>query len=159
MKRLAILLSILVFSISQTNSQEDALPSSRQARNNNNSFTAVPAELKTRQQSFFNDLLDNKITEGYDNLLNKSPIKKKQDELKSLINQTKRAFELYGNLQGYEPVSAEFVTSSYLRLRYLGLHSRYPMRWIFTYYKSPDQGWIITNVKFDDLSDYFFIDE
>jgi len=104
-------------------------------------------------------LLDSKISEAYDDLLKGSPIKKKVEDVKSLNSQTKRAFELYGNIIGYEPVNAEFVTPSYLRMRYLALHSRYPMRWIFTFYKSPDQGWIITNVKFDDLTDYFFSDE
>jgi len=75
-----------------------------------------------------------------------------------LKKQTERSIDIYGDILSFEFVSAEQVTESYIRLRYLALHSSYPMRWIFTYYRSPDKNWIVTNVKFDDLSEYFFSD-
>lgn len=153
------IIALFFVSLALLNAQEDALPSSKSSKSSSSAFKDVSPELKQKAQKFFNTLLDTKISEAYDELLKGSPIKKKVEDVKSLNSQTKRAFELYGNIIGYEPVNAEFVTPSYLRMRYLALHSRYPMRWIFTFYKSPDQGWIITNVKFDDLTDYFFSDE
>lgn len=124
-----------------------------------NPFTAVPPDLIKRSDNFFEHLIKKQISTGYKELLQKSPIARKENEIENLIKQTMNAFELYGELKNYEPVNAEFVSPSYLRLRYLGLHSRYPMRWVFTFYNSPDLGWIITNIKFDDLSEYYFTDQ
>ncbi|MFA6570085.1 MAG: hypothetical protein WCT77_02500, partial [Bacteroidota bacterium] len=73
--------------------------------------------------------------------------------------QTKKSIQLYGPIKGYEPVSSEIVTESLVRLRYFSLHTDFPMRWIFTFYKSPSRGWIVINIKFDDLSETFFTDQ
>ncbi|MCX6147149.1 MAG: hypothetical protein NTW25_07850 [Candidatus Kapabacteria bacterium] len=150
---------VLFFSFfGYSKSQEDALQTSKSSKNSAK-YIDIPAELKQRTTKFFNQLLDDKVNQAFEEMMLNSPINKKTEEMKSLIKQTKRAFELYGKLLSYEPVSNEVITGSFMRVRYLGLHSRYPMRWVFTFYKSPDQGWIITNVKFDDLSDFLFIDE
>ncbi len=159
MKIKSLLILMLVLTIkSNSFSQEDALQSSKTTKNSAK-YAEIPAEVKQKTSKFFNLLLDEKVNDAFEELMHNSPIGKKTDEIKSLIKQTKRAFELYGKILSYEPVSNEVITGSFMRVRYLGLHSRYPMRWVFTFYKSPDQGWIITNVKFDDLSDFFFIDE
>jgi hypothetical protein len=63
---------------------------------------------------------------------------------------------LYGQIRAYEPVSSDIVSESYIRIRYLAYHTDFPMRWIFTFYKSPKLGWIVVNIRFDDLSDFFF---
>lgn len=119
-------------------------------------FNSVPQELKSKTAEFFGFLLDSNITKGYDVLMNGSYIEGKRDKVEQLINSTRRAFDIYGRIQGFEPVDAEQVSSSFIRVRYLGKHSRFPLRWIFTFYKSPDKGWIITNVKFDDDTETFF---
>ena len=78
---------------------------------------------------------------------------------KRIADQAKRADEIYGIIKGYERVGMEIVAESYIRLRYISLHDKYPMRWVFTYYRSPTRGWIVSNVKFDDDSEYFFSKE
>lgn len=120
------------------------------------SFLEVPNHLKSRIEKFFSSLIKNEIKTAYDNILTSSPISRQKSDLDNLLNQTKRALDLYGKIEGFEPVNAEIATDSYIRLRYLGLHSNYPVRWIFTFYNSPEKDWIITNIKFDDLSEYFF---
>lgn len=138
---------------------EDGLPSSKPNMvKSSTNFQNVPPELKAKTIKFFNSLLDNKVSNAYDDFLAGTPLGKKVDDVTSLKKQTTRAFELYGVLKGYDPVNFEMIGTSFIRIRYLGLHSRFPMRWIFTYYKSPEQGWIVTNIKFDDLSDFFFED-
>lgn len=119
----------------------------------------LPSELKSKANIFFNHLLDSNVTDAYEDLMRGSFIFEKKDKIKTLISQTHRAFDIYGPLKGFELVNIEEVTASFVRIRFLGKHSRFPMRWIFTFYKSPDQGWIITNVKFDDLTELFFADE
>lgn len=107
---------------------------------------------------FFDQIIKKDIDLGFDQILKSSVIALKKEEVKNLKNQTERSVDIYGDILSFEFVSAEMVSNSYMRLRYLALHSSYPMRWIFTYYKSPDKGWIVTNIKFDDLSENFFTD-
>ncbi len=121
--------------------------------------SAVPKELYSQSASFFKRLLLSNIEQAYDGLLKNSPIREKQEQYKRLIDQTKRAFQLYGNAQGYESVDDEYVSESLMRIRYITIHDALPMRWVFTYYKSPSRGWIIINMKFDDEAEYFFKDE
>ncbi len=122
-------------------------------------FIGVPTELTNKTNDFFANVINLKIVEAFDGILNNSPLAEKKAARKQLISQTKRAMQLYGNLKSYEAVSSETVSPSYIRLRFLGLHEKYPMRWIFTFYKSPEMGWIVTNIKFDDLSEFYFTDE
>lgn len=134
---------------------QDGLPSSNRTKEPT-SFLEVPGHLKSRVEKFFSSLIKNDIKNAYVNILTNSPISKQKSDIDNLLAQTKRALEIYGSLDGYEPVNAEIATESYIRLRYLGLHGNFPVRWIFTFYRSPEKDWIVTNIKFDDLSEYFF---
>jgi len=158
MKKIILLCLIFFFGIGVVYSQGNELPSSG-IGTSTQSYKKLPPVLKKKTSDFFNSLLDSNVNEAYNILMNGSPLARKTNELTGLINQTHRAFEIYGLIKGYEPVNNEFITPSFIRVRYLGLHTRFPMRWIFTFYKSPDKGWIITNVKFDDLTEFYFSDE
>jgi len=134
---------------------QEGLPSSRKSKEPT-SFLEVPPHLKTKVESFFSSLSKNDIKNAYDNILTSSPINRQREDIENLLSQTKRAIDIYGKLDGFEAVNAEIATDSYIRLRYLGLHGNFPVRWIFTFYRSPEKDWIVTNIKFDDLSEYFF---
>lgn len=122
-------------------------------------FINVPIELQTRAKNFFELIEKNEIKKAFDVLLENSPLKNKEEQVKNLMDQTKQAIVLYGKVVSNEPVSSESASNSLIRLRYLGIHSNFPMRWIFTYFNSPKHGWIVINVKLDDMSEYFFSDE
>jgi hypothetical protein len=155
---LKLLTFLLAFQVIAT-SQGDQLPGSSFNPNSNSAKITLPSELNAKVNVFFNHLLDSNVSKAYQDLMKGSYIMDQKEKVKTLINQTHRAFEIYGPLKGFELVTVEEVTNSFVRVRYLGKHTRFPMRWVFTFYKSPDQGWIITNVKFDDLSELFFKDE
>ncbi len=121
-------------------------------------FDEVPTSLKSRVGNFFETLKSEDINKAYEELLQNSPIMNQKEDLNNLVVQTRRAIGLYGKIYSYEPVFADLVSNSYIRLNYLGIHSNYPVRWIFTFYRSPKHDWIITNIKFDDLSEYYFRD-
>ena len=116
----------------------------------------VPQELHNRITDFFKIIIRGEAERAYNNLLKGSPLARKDSELNNLIRQTERAESIYGRLIGFEAVDAEIASNSLIKCRYLGLYSKYPLRWIFTFYKSPEDGWIITNIKFDDQSEYYF---
>ncbi len=146
-----ICVALLAFT---ANAQEQSLPKSSTTVKYYD--PTVPSELHSRLGEFFKLVLKDEVDLVYKNLLDRSPLARKKDELDKLMAQTERATEVYGRIQGFESVDAEVASTSLIKLRYIGLYSRYPLRWIFTFYKSPEFGWIITNVKFDDQSDYFF---
>jgi hypothetical protein len=153
-----ILVLILIFVVSTTwvNSQDKAAVVSEASR----SFIgAVPKELEDKCDKFFTLIKQGKLNEAYDEILKNSPINDKKDQVDNLLKSTKKAIKSYGALNGYESVNSESVSESYIRLRYLGLHADLPMRWIFTFYKSPARGWIITQIQFDDISETFFTDQ
>lgn len=157
MKTLSYLFLFLVIITYNVNSQGDELQSSFGSKSD--TYKKVPQELKIKTSKFFNFLLDSNVTAAYDELMKGSFLVAQNDKIKTLISQTHRAFDIYGLLKGFEPVNAEEITKSFIRIRYIGLHTKFPMRWIFTFYKSPTAGWIVTNVKFDDLTEYYFTDE
>jgi len=124
----------------------------------NINYDQIDKRITRSIEDFFNLLVKKDIRTAFDNILKNSVIALRREEVDNLKKQTQRSIDIYGDILTSEFVSAELVTDSYIRLRYLALHSSYPMRWIFTFYRSPDKNWIVTNIKFDDLSEYFFSD-
>jgi len=157
MKLLILVFITVIIGTSVSFAQGDELQSSFGGRAD--SYKKVPQELKIKTSKFFNFLLDSNVTDAYKELMMSSFLVAQNDKMKALESQTHKAFEIYGLIKGFEPVNAEEITKSFIRLRYIGLHTKFPMRWIFTFYKSPSAGWIVTNVKFDDLTEYYFTDE
>lgn len=153
MKKIILLLFILAITVASA--QEGSLKDN----SNTESLIGVPQEINDLTNNFFNLLIKKDVEEAYSNLLVKSPLFEKKESVKNLITQTKKSFNIYGDLMNYEAINFEYVTESYLRIRLLGLHSNYPTRWVITFYRSPAKGWFVTNVKFDDLSEFFFTDE
>ncbi|MGA2297033.1 MAG: hypothetical protein ABSG15_05745 [FCB group bacterium] len=139
--------------------QDKSLPKSTTAGNEKKLFSGVPNEVQSSCSQFLKSLIAGNVDKAFDDILKNSPINKKIEQLKTLKTQTKKSMELYGFIKAYEPVSSETVGESMLRVRYLALHDDFPMRWIFTFYNSPTRGWIVINIKFDDLSEYFFTDQ
>ena len=124
-----------------------------------NSLANVPKEIQSNCTAFFKFLVNSEVDKAFETILKNSPIAKKDEQIKNLIEQTKKSFKLYGNMQGFEPVNYEQASESLLRVRYISIHPDIPMRWIITYYNSPSRGWIVINIKFDDLAEYFFTDQ
>ncbi|MBS1536567.1 MAG: hypothetical protein JST20_02315 [Bacteroidetes bacterium] len=151
---------IFVFlSFSINVSAQDNPPKANAPSENLPSTSALPKEIVSMSTEFFKLMMVGNTGEAFKKLLQNSPIGDKPEQIKHLTDQAKRAEDIYGIMKGFERVGSESVAESYFRLRYLALHDKYPMRWIFTFYKSPIKGWIAVNVKFDDDSEYFFSKE
>lgn len=118
----------------------------------------LPDDLPERVSDFFLNLSLKKYEKAYELLIKDSPIGQKKEMIKNLISETIRAVNVYGDNRGYESVDKQQPTPSLIRARYIGIHESYPVRWEFTFYRSPIRGWVVLNIKFDDLSQYFFDD-
>ncbi len=115
----------------------------------------IPAEAKSKLNNFFDAIKRKEFKKAYDELLKNSPINDKKEDIENLLNQTERTVKIYGDFSGASYVNGHSASDNYIRVRYLGLYDKYPMRWIFTFYKSPKLGWIVTNIKLDDLSEFY----
>lgn len=151
-----ILFVLVVFSLNFLFAQESKLEGSQKEGRPKVGVLGVPQSLLDICNRFFDKVIAVQIEQAFDELINNSPLRKKKEELDKLISETKRANLLYGQIKAYEPVSSDIVSESYIRIRYLAYHTDFPMRWIFTFYKSPKLGWTVVNIRFDDLSDFFF---
>jgi hypothetical protein len=156
MKYFHLTLLILLFSFSLSWAQEGKLPPAESDKSKKIGILGVPQEVLDKCKAFFDGIIDNKIEKAFEDFIGNSPLKKKTDEIQKLINETKRANNLYGQIRSYEPINSEIVTESFIRVRYLAYHNDFPMRWVFTFYKSPKLGWVVVNIRFDDLSEFFF---
>jgi hypothetical protein len=119
----------------------------------------VPSDLKSITTGFFSLIVAGDVEGAFAELLKNSAIAANTEQVQNLVSQTKRTVSLYGEMKGYEIVSADKLGTSVVRLRYLALHREFPVRWILTYYKSPVKGWLLTNIKFDDRVEELFPDE
>lgn len=117
-----------------------------------------PEELTKICDDFFNLLIHEDFTKAFKTFLKNSPFANKDEQVEKLITEFQRANKTYGSIKGYEIAHADIVTSSFLKLNYLAYHIDVPMRWVFTFYKSPSKGWMLINIKFDDLTEKLFID-
>jgi len=115
----------------------------------------IPSEAKSKLNNFFDAIKRKEFKKAYDELLKNSPINDKKEDIDNLLNQTERTIRIYGDFAGASFVNGHSASDNYIRVRYLGLYDKYPMRWIFTFYKSPKLGWIVTNIKLDDLSEFY----
>jgi hypothetical protein len=119
----------------------------------------VPVDIEKRCGEFLKKMKNKNMKEAYQEILEQSPILEKKDQISNLIRAAEQSIKFYGEMMDFQPVSSEIVTTSLLRVRYIALHETYPMRFVFTWYKAPQLGWIIINLKYDDLSESFFSDE
>jgi hypothetical protein len=156
MRKFLIFLFLTASAVSVVFAQGGGLHSSGNKTESNISYDLIDKDVIKKLDKFFQKIISDNIEAGYDDLLKNSPIVLKKDDLSNLIKQTSRSIEVYGKIQGFEYVNSEIITESFIRLRYLALHANYPMRWVFTFYRSPEKSWIVSNIKLDDQSEIFF---
>ena len=118
----------------------------------------VPAELRKMVDDFFAELAQNKPAGAFDKLLTGSRILDDSSSVATLVRQSQRALSFYGPQERVEFISAEAVTPSFIRVRYLALHRVYPIKWVFTFYRSPAEGWIVALLRLDDKVESSFTD-
>ncbi|MEI6090559.1 MAG: hypothetical protein WCR42_08925 [bacterium] len=121
------------------------------------STASAPKIILDNISDFFTLLSEHDFEKAYQQILAKSPLLNDKQNLDKLIKETSKIEEFYGKLDQYEYFKTEIVTKSYIRVSCLGLCTKHPMRWIFTYYNSPETGWLVTNIKFDDLTENYFM--
>jgi hypothetical protein len=121
----------------------------------NNSRFGLPDDIKSKLDSFFVSMQKKEYKSGLEKLLINSPISKKDTDFTNILKQLSKAIDLYGDIKGYEIVDYKLAGSSFYKINIMGLHQKYPTRWEVYFYRSPELGLIITNIRFDDISEMY----
>jgi hypothetical protein len=156
MKYTKILLTLVALAITtlSLNAQQDG--GALQSRiNENNTRFVLPQDIKSKLDNFFNQLVKKEYKKGLEDLLLNSPISKKDDNFASILKELQKSINYYGDFKGYEIVDVKVAGTSYYKVKMLGLHQKFPTRWEIIFYRSPDLGLIVSNVKYDDISNIY----
>lgn len=64
-------------------------------------------------------------------------------------------YRRFGSPLGYEFISEQVLGNSLVRYQFLIRNEKAPVRWVFVFYRA-DQGWVLTDFKFDTVASEFF---
>lgn len=154
MKKILLILSVLLLSTGIAFTQGLTSEQQRMIKDNNESFKQLLSEdIRSQLDTFFTAMINKKYKVGLEKFMLNSPVSKKDDDFANILEQIGKAIKLYGDIKGYEIVSVSKAGVSLTRVNLLGLHQKYPTRWEVTFYRSPELGLIVTNFRFDDVSE------
>lgn len=119
-------------------------------------FNGMSHDVSKICRDFFGRIVAGNPDLAFEKLLNSSPLGNKKDQSAKRVSTFNKAIEVYGAVRGYEFAGAENASESLVKARFITLHEQYPLRWFFTFYKSPVNGWIVINMAFDDDVEYLF---
>ena len=123
--------------------------------NENNMRFALPNDIKIKLDNFFDKLIKKDYKKGLEELLINSPISTKDNDFASIMKELGKSVSYYGEIKGYEIVDVNVAGTSYYKVKMLGLHQKFPTRWEINFYRSPDLGLIVSNIKYDDISNIY----
>ena len=104
---------------------------------------------------FFLSIRKKQIDEAYDQLTRGSKIADKPGDVATLKKQTRKAVELFGEIEGYELLQVHPVGTRLLRMTCLSFNKDLPLRWRFYFYRG-ETDWKLVDIGVDDrLVDLF----
>lgn len=112
--------------------------------------TKKESSYRTKSDAFFAQLMETKISAGYDILLAGSPIKDKSSTIEGLREKTSQAL-----IQSGKPIDVEFIREqkygkSMVRLVYMMKFEEIPLFWeLYFYQPKPEMEWNLINLRFD----------
>lgn len=108
-----------------------------------------------RIDTFFQSLIKGEIEKSFRNLVSRSLIQSKPQELLFLIRQIKNALSIYGEILDYKHLDTRCLSERLCLTRYLSFSKNYPILWNFIFYKGQDE-WVLLHVSFNDSVKLFF---
>ena len=152
--KIIIILFVLSITTSISSKAQDGIALQSRTNENNMRF-ALPDDIKNKLDKFFDQLVRKDYKKGLEDLLINSPISRKDDDFANILKELQKSINYYGDIKGYEIVDFKTAGTSYHKVKMIGLHQKFPTRWEISFYRSPDLGLIVTNVKYDDISNIY----
>jgi hypothetical protein len=104
---------------------------------------------------FFALLSRNQIDQAYDQLASGTVIASNAKQMTELKTKTRDAVNIFGAIQGQEPVAVKNVGTHLMCATYISLGKEFPLRWKFYFYRA-DKTWHLIDIRVDDrLTDMF----
>jgi len=128
MKHLIIITLALAISIALFSNVYAQGGSLQNRTNENNMRFAIPDDIKTQIDNFFDALAKKDYKGGLERFLTNSPIRKKDDDFARILKEIGKSIDHYGEIKGYEIVDFKMAATSYCRIKICGLHLRFPTR-------------------------------
>jgi hypothetical protein len=101
---------------------------------------AVLVALNVRVSQFLEGVSADDAQKALNELLSGSPLKKQDDAIKKLVEETKALRTKYGRYLAFEKISAKRVGADLVLLKYLYKCENFPVVWHFTFYRPPAPG-------------------
>ena len=103
---------------------------------------------------FFRQLTEGRVDAAYDGLLKGTRIGEMKGAA-ALRENTRKAIQVFGAINGYEQTGVKTVGSRLMRITCLSLGKNLPIRWRFYFYCTGD-AWKLVDIRIDDrLPDLF----
>ncbi|GAB1430194.1 hypothetical protein MASR2M18_10270 [Ignavibacteria bacterium] len=119
-------------------------------------YAGTPHDVSGMCHNFFRRIIAGEPDIAFEKILTASPLGNKKAQSEKRLITFNKAIEVYGAVRGFEFTGSESASESLVKVRFITLHEQYPLRWFFTFYKSPSNGWIVINMAFDDDVEYLF---
>jgi hypothetical protein len=110
---------------------------------------SLDPEISKRIGGFFDHLKKKETKEAYDLLTKESTIADKAEDLTTLKEKTEQAYGLFGAVEGYEIIGIKRIGTRLLGINALSLGERFPLRWMFSFYRGKS-GWKLIDIQVDD---------
>ena len=127
MKQLIVLTLALSYVFTYTSISQPVGSLQNRTSENNMRF-AIPDDIKTQIDNFFESLTKKEYKTGLERFLSNSPITKKDSDFSQILKELGKSIEHYGEIKGYEIVDFKMAATSYCRIKICGLHLRFPTR-------------------------------
>jgi hypothetical protein len=111
--------------------------------------TTIDPEIAKRLDGFFGHLMNKETKPAYDLLAKDSLIGERAEDMTALREKTEQAYALFGAVEGYEIVAVKRVGTRLVGITALSLGERFPLRWMFSFYRGKG-GWKLIDIQVDD---------
>jgi len=114
----------------------------------------LPAEITTRLESFFSQLLKATPETAFFTLFQNTPFNDKNEVIEQITATSRKSVEELGIYTNYEFISAESFGEKAMTISYITEMPRKLLRWRFFFYSPGGTKWTLANLKVDDFRNY-----
>lgn len=114
----------------------------------------LPAEITTRLESFFSQLLKSTPETAFFTLFQNTPFNDKNEVIEQITATSRKSVEELGTYTSYEFISAESFSEKTMTISYITEMPKKLLRWRFFFYSPGGTQWTLANLKVDDFRNY-----
>ncbi|MEM1157951.1 MAG: hypothetical protein AAF649_10010 [Verrucomicrobiota bacterium] len=145
---------MLIASSSLLHAQKIQLRDSTVANVRDARTAELPAEITTRLESFFSQLLESAPETAFFTLFQNTPFNDKNEVIEQITATSRKSVAELGSYTGYEFISAESFGEKAMTISYITEMPKKLLRWRFFFYSPGGTQWTLANLKVDDYRNY-----